>query len=230
MRDREALRVGGIATLLGGVGAIVVNILHPRPPERTDELLTLVATMPHWTIIHYGAVWATVLIVSGFALLVRTLQDARARALAEVGKYTTTLGAAVFLVAIMVDGHGYPAFAGRWMGASGDEKAVILWAASAVHTVDAALFPVWSGLFLGLGPLLIAVALWRSAVYPRVFVGFGMAGGAMCVTFALSTVGGFTVPLPLWPLGPAVGGIWMTLLGALMVWRSVVAQRTLLSP
>lgn len=210
-----------MATLLGGVGAIVVNILHPRPPERTDELLTLVASMPHWTIIHYAAVWATVLIVSGFALIVRTLRDATARALGEAGKYTTALGAAVFLVAIMVDGHGYPAFASRWMAASGDEKSMILWAASAVHTVDAALFPVWSGLFLGLGILLAALALWRSADYPRVFAALGIAGGAMCVTFALSVVFGFTVPLPLWPLGPAVDGIWLTLLGAMMVRRSL---------
>jgi hypothetical protein len=220
MRDREALRVGGIAALLGGVGAIVVNALHPRPPERTDELLTLVASMPHWTIIHYGAVWATALIVSGVALLVPTLQDARARALGQVGKYTAALGAAVFLVAIMIDGHGYPVFAGRWMAASGDERSVILWAASAVHTVDAALFPVWSGLFLGLGILLVAVALWRSAEYPRLFTALGMAGGVMCVIYALSTVGGFTVPLPLWPLGPAIDGIWLTLLGVMMVRRS----------
>ena len=224
MRDREALRVGGIATLLGGLGAIVVNALHPRPPARTDELLTLVAAMPHWTLIHYGAVWATVLIVSGVALLVGTLQDPRARALGEAGKYTAALGAAVFLVAIMVDGHGYPAFAGRWMAASGDEKAMILWAASAVHTVDAALFPVWSGLFLGLGILLVAAALWRSAEYPRIFAALGMAGGAMCVVFALSTVFGFRVPLPLWPLGPAVDGIWLAVLGAMMVRRSLSAD------
>ena len=207
--------------LLGGVGSIVVNILHPRPPGRTDELLTLVASMPHWTIIHYGAVWAAVSIVSGFAVLVRTLRDVRARALGEVAKYTTALGAAVFLVAIMVDGHGYPVFAERWMGASGDERAMILWAASAVHTVDAALFPVWSGLFLGLGILLAAVALWRSAEYPRIFAAFGIVGGAMCVTYALAIVFNVTVPLPLWPLGPAVDGLWITLLGAMMLRRSL---------
>jgi hypothetical protein len=222
------LRVGGIATLLGGVGAIVVNILHPRPPQRTDELLTLVASMPHWTIIHYGAVLATVSIVSGLALLVQTLQDSWARALGEVGKYTTALGAAVFLVAIMVDGHGYPSFASRWMGASGDEKSAILWAASAVHTVDAALFPVWSGMFLGLGILLVAAALWLSAEYPRIFAAFGIVGGSMCITYALSTICGFTVPLPLWPLGPAIDGIWMTLLGAMMVRKPLpAAERTI---
>jgi hypothetical protein len=224
LRNREALRLGGIATLLGGLGAIVVNVLHPRPPQRTDELLTLVASMPHWLILHYGAVLATVAIVSGVALLVRTLQDPGARALGEAGKYTTALGAAVFLVAIMIDGYGYPSFASRWMEASGDDKSVILWAASAVHTVDAALFPVWSGLYLGLGLLLVAGALWLSAEYPRPFAAFGMAGGSMCIAYALSTVCGFAVPLPLWPLGPAIDGIWLTLLGVMMVRKAPPAS------
>jgi hypothetical protein len=219
--SRGTLQFGGIATLIGGVGAIVVNILHPRPPQRTDELLLLVASMPRWTIIHYASVFAAVSIVAGLALLVRTLQESRARALGEVGKYATTLGAAVFLVAIMVDGHGYPYFADRWMAASGDEKSVILWAASAVHTVDAALFPVWSGMFLGLGMLLVAVALWLSGAYPRILAALGILGGAMCLAFALSGVVGATVPLPLWPLGPALDGIWLTLLGALMLRRAL---------
>jgi hypothetical protein len=218
------LAVGGIATLIGGVGAIVVNILHPRPPERTDELLTLVASMPHWTTVHYAAVLATVLIVSGVGLLVRTLQPSGARALGEVGKHTAALGAAVFMVAIMVDGHGYPYFADRWMGAGGDEKSVILWTASAVHTIDAALFPVWAGMFLGLGILLVAVALWLSAEYSRIFAGVGIIGGSMCLAFALSTIFGVTLPLPLWPLGPAIDGIWLTLLGAMMLRKALRAS------
>jgi hypothetical protein len=127
MDKRAHWQVGGITTLIGGVGAIVVNILHPRPPARTDELLTLVASVPYWTIIHYVAALAAVSIVSGLALLVRTLQDSRAHALGEVGKYVTTLGGAAFLVAITVDGHVFPYFARRWMAASGDEKAVVLY-------------------------------------------------------------------------------------------------------
>jgi hypothetical protein len=217
VRDQASLRVGGVATLVGGLGALVVNVLHPRPPQRTDELLSVVASVPHWTVIHYTAVFAAVLIVAGFALLVRTLRDSLARALGEVGKYATALGAAVFLVAIMVDGLGYPYYAVRWMAAAGDEKSMILWAADAVHTVDMALFPVWSGIFLGLGVLLMAAALWRSAEYSRIFAAFGLVGASMCLVFALSGVFGLTVPLPLWPLGPAVDGVWMTLLGAVML-------------
>lgn len=219
--DRATLQVAGLATVIGGVVAIVVNILHPRPPERTDELLSLVASMPHWALIHYTAALATGLIVAGFALIVRTLQGGMARALGEVGKYILTLGAAAFVVAIVIDGYGYPRFASRWMAASGDEKSVVLWAATAVHTIDAALFPVWGGLFMGLGLVLIAAALWRSGEYSRVFAAFGILGGAMCFVFAVSVVFGTQLPLPLWPLGPAINGVWIAALGAMLIGRTM---------
>jgi hypothetical protein len=217
---RATLKVAGIVTLVGGVVAIAVNALHPRPPERTEDLLTLVATMPHWTTIHYLAACATPLIVAGLALVVRTLADAQARAWGEVGKYVMLLGAAAFAVAIAIDGYGYPRFARLWLAASGDEKSTILWAAAAVHSIDAALFPVWAGLFLGLGLLLIAAALWRSGEYAAWFAAVGIAGGLMCLVFAASIAFGFGVPLPLWPVGPAIDALWITSLGALLLRRA----------
>jgi hypothetical protein len=58
-----------------------------------------------------------------------------------------------------------------------------------VHTINLALFPVWSGLFLGLGLLLVAVALWRSAEYVRICAAFELIGASMCLfhqkTFAV---------------------------------------------
>jgi hypothetical protein len=103
--------------------------------------------------------------VSGFALLMRTLDAAKAQAVGETGKYTALLGAAAFVAAIVIDGYGYPHFARQWMAATGDERSAILWAATAVHAVDAALFPVWAGLFMGLGVVLMAAALWQSGEY-----------------------------------------------------------------
>jgi hypothetical protein len=233
MDKRAYWQVGGITTLIGGVGAIVVNTLQPRPPARTDELLTLVGSVLYWTLIHYIATLAAVSIVSGVALLVRTLQDSRAQALGEVGKYATTLGGAAFLVAITVDGQGFPYFTRRWMAASGDEKAVVLWAADSVHAIEVAMFPVWAGMFMGLGLLPVAVALWESAEYVRIFAAFGSIGASMCLVRAVSDVLGVAVPLPLWPMGPAINAVWITLLGALMLRRaaqiaqaSVVAIRT----
>lgn len=220
-----SLRVAGITLLIGGLVAIVVNVLHPTPPERTDELLTLVASMPHWTVIHYLAAFATPLILSGLALLVRTFEDQKARAVGEVGKYVTALGAAAFVVAIVIDGYGYPRFARLWMDATGEERSTILWAARAVHTVDAALFPVWAGMFLGLGLVLVAAALWRSGAYSRSFAAVGILGGSMCFVFAASVVFAIQVPLPLWPQGPAIDGLWITALGSRLLLRSRTSRR-----
>ena len=216
-RIRMFLKVGGLAAIIGGIGGLIVNSLHPRPPQRTDELLTLVASMPHWLLIHYGAALAAVASVAGLALLVSTLKDPKARAIGEAGKYATALGAAAFLVAIMVDGWGFPHFASRWMEATADQKQMALWAASAVHTVDAALFPVWAGIFLGIGIFLIAIALWISVEYPRVLAAIGIVGSLMCLAYALSIVFVVNIPLPLWPWGPAVDGIWMSAVGVAML-------------
>lgn len=103
------------------------------------------------------------------------------------------------------------------MEASADQKQMALWAASAVHTVDAALFPVWAGIFLGIGICLIAVALWMSAEYSKVLAAIGIVGSLMCLAYALSIVFAVNIPLPLWPWGPAVDSIWMSVVGVAML-------------
>jgi hypothetical protein len=225
MEDRISLRIAGIVTLLGGVGAIIVNVLHPRPPDVTEELLQVVASIPHWTILHFFAAFTAVFILSGLALLVRTLQDPAARAIGEVGKYATLSGVAVFLAAIIIDGYGYPYYAHRWIAATGEEKSLILFAANAVHTVDLALFLVWVALFMGLGILLIAVALLCSKEYSRVFAVLGLIGASMSLAYAWLRVLRVTTTLPLWPLGAALNALWITALGVYMVKKAMADHR-----
>jgi len=44
--DHATRRLGGVLALLGGLGAIVVNVLQPRTPAATEGLLELVASTP----------------------------------------------------------------------------------------------------------------------------------------------------------------------------------------
>jgi hypothetical protein len=54
---------------------------------------------------------------------------------------------------------------------------------------------------------------------------FGIIGASMYLVRAASDALGFSVPLPLWPLGPAINAVWITLLGALMLRKAVrIAQ------
>jgi hypothetical protein len=67
--------------------------------------------------------------------------------------------------------------------------------------------------------------LWQSAEYARIVAAFRIMGALMCLVQGVSDVVGFPVPLPLWPLGPAINAVWITLLGALMLRKAVrIAQ------
>jgi hypothetical protein len=198
-----------------------VNVLHPRPPDGTAELLQVVASMPHWTILHFFAAFTAVLIVSGFALLVRTLRDPAARAIGEVGKYATLTGVTVFLAGIIIDGYGYPYYAHRWIAATGEEKTLVLYAANAVHTIDLALFLIWVGLFMGLGILLVAVALFCSKDFSRIFAALGWIGASRSLAYAWERVCKVTLALPLWPLGAALNPLWITALGVYMLKKAI---------
>ena len=215
-RRRATLQVGGIAAVIGGLGAILVNALHPHPPARTDELLRLVASVPYWTILHYAAALTAGMVVSGLTLLVMTLKHSPARAIGEVGSCVTVLGGAVFVTAIVIDGYGFPYFARLWL-AAGANEALPSSGPPTRCTPWIARFPVWCELFTGLGVLLVAIAVWRSAEYSRSGATLGILGGLMSLLYAVSRVGEFTVPFPIWPWGPALDAIWITLVGGSML-------------
>ena len=66
-----------MAALVGGLGGLVGNVLHPTPPAETEALLRVVDAMPHCTAIHLMIVVSAVFMVGAFGLLVRTLESAR---------------------------------------------------------------------------------------------------------------------------------------------------------
>jgi hypothetical protein len=80
-------------------------------------------------------------------------------------------------------------------------------------------------MFMGLGRWLVAVAIWQSAEYARIFAVFGIMGASMCLVRAVSDVLGFAVPLPPWPVGPAINAVWVALLGALMLRKAARIAR-----
>jgi hypothetical protein len=211
------LRVGGVAALVGGLGGLVGNVLHPTPPAETDALLRVVAAMPHWTAIHVMVAISTVFMVGAFGLLVRTLESARSRAIGDLARYAAVLGGAALMAGIMIDGYGYPYLARVWLAAEGEQKTAIFWAADAVHTVDLALYVVWVTAFLGIAFLLAGTALLVSGNYSRLLGGVALVGGAMCLQQGISFALRVALPLPVWPLGAAVDSLWLLAVGVSML-------------
>jgi hypothetical protein len=211
------LRVGGLAAITGGVGGLIGNVLHPTPPAETEALLRVVASMPHWTAIHLMIVIAAALMVGGFGLLMRTLEGDLAHALGRLARDAAVLGGAVLLTGIMTDGYGHPFLTREWLAAEGADKASIFWAAHALHVVDVALFATWVTVLLGVAFVLGGAAVAASTNYSRALGLAAVVGGALCILHGASVALGFTLPVPVWPLGAAVDSFWLIAAGIVML-------------
>ena len=221
--DRNEMRVGSAALLLGGSGAFIANLFHPHDfPTETEPLLRFVAAKPHWSQLHFLIMIAVVLVVCGMAMLTRNLADPMARALGAFGRYMVILGGAVYMVEVMVDGFAMRYFAKHWAAATDPaQKEALLTSADAVVHTWFALFPVFSGVFLGLSMAVLGAALFRSRNFPRWLGAWGLLSGTLCFITGLGAGLGLAVPLalPVWIVGVTLGACWGPLLGVMM-WRA----------
>jgi hypothetical protein len=219
--DRVEMRVGSVAVLLGGVGGFIASLFHPHDvPHQTEALLRLVAAAKHWSQLHFLIMLSVVFLVCGLAMLTRNLVHPMARVLGTLGRYVVILGGAVYLVEIMIDGFATKFFADRWADAAEPaQKAALFTSADAVAHVWFALFPVFSGIFIGLAFIVIGAAVSVSTNFPRWLGLWGLFGGTMCFITGLGAGLRFPVSLPIWIVGVTAAALWGIPLGAMM-WRA----------
>ncbi len=218
--DRFELRLGGIVVLLGGCGAFVANIFHPSPPSKTEELIQLLLAHPHWSQLHFVVLLSVVFLVGGLSLLTRNLVGTHARAFGALGRYFLLLGSSVYCVEAMVDGFATRRLADRWAQAQPADKALLFASADAVANTWEALFPVFSGIFLGLAMLTIGFAIVRSKNFPRWLGYWGVIGGSLCFITGVGVglrIGG---SLPVWIAGVSLNATWGIPVGIMMLRRS----------
>jgi len=221
--DRSEMRVGSVALLLGGTGAFIANLFHPHDfPNQTEPLLRFVAERPHWSQLHFLIMMAIVFLVCGLAMLTRNLADPMARAIGTLGRYMVILGGAVYMVEVMIDGFAMRYFARTWAAATDPaQKAALLTSGDAVIHTWFALFPVFSGVLLGLSMVVIGAAVFRSGNFPRWLGAWGLLSGTLCFLTGLGAGLGLHVPLALqvWIVGVTLSACWGPLLGVMM-WRA----------
>jgi len=223
--NRDELRVGGAAALIGGSVGFAVNLLHPTPPADPEALLRLVAASPHWPQLHFMGMLAVVFMISGLAMLSRNLAGGTALAIGALGRYIIILSGAVFIVMTMIDGFASKAVADRLVAAEPGQQQVLLPAARAIIHVERALFPVFAGVFLGVSFIVLGAAVWRSENFPRWLGLWGMLGGVMCATVGFGFAFRTAFLLPVWLIGVAAVISWTLVMGVMMLRaaRSVTA-------
>jgi len=218
--DRAELRIGGALLFLGGLGAFIANLFHPTPTHQTEALLRMVAAAPYWSQLHFLIMVSVVFMVCGMAMLTRNLELPMGRAIGTAGRYMLLLGAAVYLVEVMVDGFATKFFADRWSAAADPvQKASLFTSADAVAHVWFALFPVFACVFLGLGFLLVGAGVSQSGNLPAWLGYWGAIGGALCFLTGVGYALRLPVPLPVWIAGVILVASWGLVLGPMM-WRA----------
>jgi hypothetical protein len=224
--DRKEMRVGSVVLLLGGTGAFIANLFHPHDfPTDTEPLLRMVAGAPHWSHLHFVIMISVVMLVCGLAMLTRNLADPMARALGTLGRYLVILGGAVYMVEVMIDGFAMRYFARQWAAATDPvQKAALLTSGDAVVHTWFALFPVFSGVFLGLAFAVIGAAIVRSGNLPRWLGFWALVSGTLCFYTGLGPGLGLPVPLPVWIAGVTLSATWGPPAGVVM-WRASSAAR-----
>lgn len=209
-------RVGAVLALAGGVGFLVVGVLHGSLPQDGGDVLRHVAMRSDWSLVHLVAIGCALAWVGAFTVLARSLPDERSRGVGGLAAAASVAGFAAFIADAAIDGVALKRVADAW-AATGQESlfqvgSVIVRVLEGTH----AAFITW---FLGLPFLLMGVAVvlggrWRWAGW----VG-AVAGGATFLGGVTRYLGVLEVPEPVLFAGPIlVSMLWLAATGVLL-WR-----------
>lgn len=190
--ERSYVRLGGLAAVVGGVLALVGNVLHPRydPDLTDDEMLREVADSGIWEIDHLVLVVGLILSILGVVTIARTMHGSRADGLARHGRTAVYVGGAVALVSIGIDAFTTRNIAERYVEAAPEDAGTWLNIALGVGDVGTAVFATWITVLLGVSSLLLGLAAIQSRRYPAWMGWLAVLGGAGSIVIGMAMLGG----------------------------------------
>lgn len=180
MQDRTLFRMGSWAAILGGVIALVGNILHPRLDSFDDpiaEEFRVIAETDSWVGIHVGILVGFLLITFGLYALARSMKGGPAEGIARIALGSLLISTPIGITALLVDGYA--------LGAASD---ALIADPSLTALATATGEMAWAGFMglvitgLGITPAIFAIAVARDGGYPA-WLGWG------AFIFALGSIG-----------------------------------------
>lgn len=218
--DRQALRLGGMLGVVGGLGYLLTLLLHGDLPDQTTEVaLEHIAGRPEWRLLKLALMACVLCWIGAFMALVRSLPAGISGFLGRWAVAITIVGVAIVVVEYAIIGHALKDVADAWRAGPADAQ-VELRMAEVMLAITGGLFHSVVAWMLGLPYMLLGTAIAWGRGYPRwlgwmaVIAGAGafLAGttrflGIGLVPYPL-LYGGFVLPL----------NVWLAAVGVLM-WR-----------
>ena len=221
--DRQLLRIGAIAAMLGPLLLFVSTLMHPVGADPNDAVAAFreYAADRFWVASHLGQFLGLAIIVAALVTLSRTLEEGKAAAWSRIGfaGAVASLAAAAALQA--VDGVALKFMVDRWAAATAEQQPAIFEAAFGVRQVEIGLASLMSLLF-GITVAVYGVAMILSPIYPS-WVGFlamldglGIAAAGIVQAYTGFSESAMMISMP----AGLLLLVWMIVIGVLM-WSRV---------
>lgn len=179
-------RVSAGAGLLGGVLAVVFNLLHPRSNDIIQGgrgELEAIAGSDMWRLIHIVLGLATAMIFIGVIGIALSMFGTRADTWARAWLIFSTVAVTILLVTLALDGGPMKNLADQW--ADGGKDAGQFLAATTLMEMNSALLGASIAMLFGVAPLLFGMAVMSGGGYPKALGQVAFAGGAIGLVDAL---------------------------------------------
>jgi hypothetical protein len=226
----HTLTIGARAAIIGSLLGLVGNLIHPVTPiDDPEGVARVIADSDAWFPIHFVIIVGITLMLGGLVALYHSIVEELAHVLARFGLFAATVGIAVGLITVILDGVAAKQLADQWAAAaSGEAARTALQLVLANETVNFALASLFNFTFAGVTFILFGLAVALSDVYPRwlgwivviagvASIGAGLVQGMTGEPTTLSRI--LTI------IGPTVITLWLLAIGILMADKASFLRR-----
>jgi hypothetical protein len=213
----DVKRLGGASAVVGGILALVGNLLHPRYGDEQDvEIYRKIATSDRYVVADFVLLVALVLVIAGILSIARHLG---ANPLSDHGRLFAVIGGTIALIQVGLETFALKHQAEVFARASPEAQNGSFWAANTLDHLNSALFSTWTAVFLGLTPILLGVAALQARRFPVWINVVAVLGGGLCLVVGSVNLGRddqSTLDLP-FLVGSLLVTVWVVAAGAMLL-------------
>jgi hypothetical protein len=220
-QDRQALALGGVLAVIGGLGYFVTLLLHGDLPDQTTEIaLEHIAGRAEWRALKLALIVCVLCWIGAFTALARSFPHGLSNLLGRWAVSVSTVGVAIVVVEYAIIGHALKEVADAWAAAPAANMEVHRRTADVMLTITGGLFHSFVAWMLGLPYVLLGAAVVLGNGYPKSLGWVAVVGGSGAVLAGTTRFLGFgLVPYPLLYGGFVIPlTLWLATMGVFM-WR-----------
>jgi hypothetical protein len=174
-------RIGAACAIAGSLLNWIANLLHPKELLAYDSAahFRTIAADWSWSLDHFLFIVVGAITLWGLIALSDSLRGTPGAYLARLSAYAAAVGTAILLIFFVLDGYGMKAGAELWLNAPASEATPALYAALLMSKLGLGTSSVYEAWYLGLLPMLYAIAMLQGGTYPKWISLLAILGGVL---------------------------------------------------